>query len=310
MNVKTGDRIRLNGYSLEVVGVMPPGAHNPVLYDIRRMPGGAEYVAGVTIERDESLLQRPQRAVVIPLDIISDLNVNPNYCHIAFMDELSQAQREDIEELIAKTVDSCSFTDLSVYSEIDYINFIGKVVVSISAVFAGIINVVALFSFFIRENKKQYLTYKMHGATNLRIIALILLELAIYTLFSFSIGWMGPVRSFGIRDLSVCTCRLAPENLYCCISCSTALLPQYAGSRFRMRRVSMAGTENDARSVKREWKRQAHSEEGANSKFLYLLSFRYAKSRVAATISICFFIGGRIIYAFVCNDLYLRGIYL
>ena len=49
------------------------------------------------------------------------------------------------------------------------------------------------------------------------------------------------------------------------------------------------GRDRKRRTVrKREWKRQAHSEEGANSKFLYLLSFRYAKSRVAATISICF----------------------
>ncbi len=287
-NVKTGDRIRLNGYSLEVVGVMPPGAHNPVLYDIRRMPGGAEYVAGVTIEREESLLQRPQQAVVIPLDIISDLNVNPNYCHIAFMDELSQAQREDIEELIEKTVDSCSFTDLSVYSEIDYINFIGKVVVSISAVFAGVINVVALFSFFIRENKKQYLTYKMHGATNLRIIALILLELAIYTLFSFSIGWMGAgpfiwysgfvsvYMPFGAREFIL---------LYLLLYCVAAAIcwKQIQNA------PRLHGRDRKRRTVrKREWKRQAHSEEGANSKFLYLLSFRYAKSRVAATISICF----------------------
>ena len=101
-NVKTGDSIRVNGYSVDVVGVMPPGAHNPVLYDIRRMPGGAEYVAGVSVERDAFLLQRPQEAVIIPLDMMTYLNIRPSYCHIAFTDELSQAQREDIEALIKK----------------------------------------------------------------------------------------------------------------------------------------------------------------------------------------------------------------
>ena len=287
-NVKTGDSIRVNGYSVDVVGVMPPGAHNPVLYDIRRMPGGAEYVAGVSVERDAFLLQRPQEAVIIPLDMMTYLNIRPSYCHIAFTDELSQAQREDIEALIKKTVSYCSFTDLSVYSEIDYINFIGKAIVSVAAVFAGIINVVALFSFFIRENKKQYLIYKMHGATNLRIIALILLELAIYTLVSFSIGWMGAApfiwysgfvnvyMPFGINEFIL---------LYILLYCvAVAICWKQIQSAPRMR-----DSGNKRRIIKKkERQRRVHSEEGTNSKFLYLVSFRYAKSRVASTISICF----------------------
>ena len=189
--VQLKDHIKINGNSFEIVGVMSPGAHDPVLYDIRRMPLGAEHVAGVSIDRDEFLLQRPRKAIIVPLDMLLDANLTASYLHIAFVEEISLTQREEIESLIGDKTGNYNFTVLSAYSEVNYINFWSKAVVSFAAIFAGIINVVALYAFFIRENKKQYIIYKMHGATHRRLLLLIVLELAIYTFIAFTIGWLG-----------------------------------------------------------------------------------------------------------------------
>ena len=288
--VQLKDSVKINGNSFEVVGVMSPGAHDPVLYDIRRMPVGAEYVTGVSIERDEFLLQRPRKAIIVPLDMLLDTNLTASYLHIAFIEEISPAQREEIESLIGDKTGNYNFTDLSAYSEVNYTNFWSKAVVSFAAIFAGIINVVALFAFFIRENKKQYVIYKMHGATHRRLFLLIALELALYTFIAFTIGWLGAKpfilysglvgihMPFGILEFFLLFLVLFCIALFICLKQIQSVAKDPARKkrlhRRREKKIRLE-TNKDKKIITKH-------------KFLYLLTFRYSKSGIISTLSICF----------------------
>lgn len=51
------------------------------------------------------------------------------------------------------------------FMQINEINHLSKALIYFAAIAAGIVNIVSLFAFFLKENRKQYVTYKILGAT-------------------------------------------------------------------------------------------------------------------------------------------------
>ena len=192
-NVAMGDMFTARGRKFEIVGLLPPDYHNPVLYDSRRLPRGADYVAGTNLNRDEELLSRPDAAVIVPLDIFTQLNADSHYFHIAFMNDLSESDRTQIETLLQDKVGMDRFVDIEPFAQVDKTNRWAQAVLYFAAVFAGLINIIILFNYFFRQNRKKYITYKLYGATAKKIGTIILLEIFLFSLPAFAIGCMGAI---------------------------------------------------------------------------------------------------------------------
>ncbi len=187
-----GDSVRVAGRAFEVVGLMPAEAgYAPYAYDMRRLPQGSEHVAGTELEEiDAQQRQRPLRALIIPMDVFAELGLEPDYCHISFMEDISGV-REQVEASLLEQAGISKFTDMTQFMEVSRVNQISRALLYAAAVLAGLINIVSLYAFVLRENRRQYLTYKMLGATGGKIAAILLAELAVYTLAAFAISCAG-----------------------------------------------------------------------------------------------------------------------
>lgn len=197
-DISLGDKIRINGINYKVIGILSPGTYNPLTYDIRRITDGQSYVSGVdTQQTDTSLKNRPQKAIIVPLDVIPNFelsiaNYDKGYFHITFTESLTQTEREEIEQKIFEAIYGLP-TDMSQYSLVLDNNTAGELISYSAAVIAGLVNIITLFAYFLKENKKQYGIYKMLGASPVKIFIICLSELSLYTLFAFSIGAIGAV---------------------------------------------------------------------------------------------------------------------
>ena len=143
-----GDSVRVAGRAFEVVGLMPADAgYAPYAYDMRRLPQGSEHVAGTELEElDAQLRQRPLRALIIPMDVFAELGLEPDYCHISFMEDISGI-REQVEASLSEQVGISKFTDMTQFMEVSRINQISRALLYAAAVLAGLINIVSLYAF-------------------------------------------------------------------------------------------------------------------------------------------------------------------
>ena len=139
---------------------------------------------------------------------------------------------------------------------------------------------------FLRENRRQYLTYKMLGATGGKIAGILLAELAVYTLAAFAISCAGALPFIKHSGLIL---RYMPFRavdfilLFAALYCFAALasLGQVRALAGRSVRAGRADTGPD-----RDRAAQTKDEPGAG-KGLYLLSFLYRKN-IWRTVSIVF----------------------
>lgn len=89
-----GEQIKIKGQPYEIVGLVAAhGGYMPELYDARRLKMGTEDVAGVELDRtwQAELQDRPDKAVIIPLDTFDQLGLTSSYYHITFKEELTAA---------------------------------------------------------------------------------------------------------------------------------------------------------------------------------------------------------------------------
>ena len=193
-DISLGDTVKINGRKFNVVGVFNPGQYSPIVYDARRIPSGSSFLAGDDYSTEEQKISnRPNKAVIVPFDVFSDISVNGTYFHIAFKAPISDTQRKEIEQLLWNAVDGYNITDLGRYFDALENNSVAEFIIYCVAILAGLINIITLFSYFLKENKKQYIIYKMLGASPGRVFALCVSELALYTLFAFLVGVAGAI---------------------------------------------------------------------------------------------------------------------
>ena len=163
-----GQDIKITGQNYEIVGLFSPGQYEPMIYDITRMSDGQAHVAGQDHALDESLNSvRSRKAIIIPLDnALSDFNYKSECIHFSFSEDIPEKDRAQIEETILYShCGAMQVRDISKYIKVVETNYLAELIVYCIAIFAGLINIITLFSYFLRENKKKYHTYKMFGAS-------------------------------------------------------------------------------------------------------------------------------------------------
>ena len=275
--VGLGDSVRISGRNLEVVGLLAEDDYSPYVYDMRRLALGSEHVAGTRLEGvDAELRHRPNRAVIIPMDTFAELGLTPSYYHISFTEDITQT-RSEIEKILMEEVALTQFTDMTQFMEVTRINQLSKALVYAAAVLAGLVNIVSLYAFFLRENRKQFVTYQMLGATTARIAVLILAELFIYTFVAFCISCAGalPFIKYSGFVQRYMPFRLIDFALLFALLYLCAVLASMGLIRSLARKpVAAAGRRGrDGRPADGEG-----DEQGSRGKFIYLLSFRYQKN--------------------------------
>lgn len=130
----------------------------------------------------------------------------------------------------------------------------------------------------------------MHGATHRRLFLLIALELALYTFIAFTIGWLGAKpfilysglvgihMPFGILEFFLLFLVLFCIALFICLKQIQSVAKDPARKkrlhRRREKKIRLE-TNKDKKIITKH-------------KFLYLLTFRYSKSGIISTLSICF----------------------
>lgn len=286
-----GEQIKIKGQPYEIVGLVAAhGGYMPELYDARRLKMGTEDVAGVELDRtwQAELQDRPDKAVIIPLDTFDQLGLTSSYYHITFKEELTAAQRRELENLMVEKVGVSACTDMTQFIQINRINHLSKVLIYFVAIAAGIINIVSLFAFFLKENRKQYVAYRVMGATGGQIGAIIVTELAIYTFMAFCIGCAGAVpfieysgfvgvhMPYGFFDFLFLYLALLGVEVLICMG-QIRILTGQTMTRLR------GGAEERERPA-----RKAGDERVGRMKFVYLLTFRYNRKNIVRTVSIAF----------------------
>ena len=293
-DAQVGDTLRILGRPFEIVGLTHTDGYAPDLYDVRRLRAGAEDLAGVDLDRpwQEELAARPDRAVIIPLDTFAEIGLYANYYHITFAEPITAEQREQIESAVINAAGLMECTDMTQFMQINEINHLSKALIYFAAIAAGIVNIVSLFAFFLKENRKQYVTYKILGATGGRIAAIVIAELAVYTLVAFAIGFAGAVpfieysgfvgvhMPYGIWDFLLIYLVLLGTEILICLGQIRKI-----GSRSVVSLRNGRGEPGNRSAKRRAGKSGARAGRG---KFLSLLSFRYSRSSFVRTLSIAF----------------------
>ncbi len=286
-----GERIKIKGQPYEIVGLVSAyGGYMPELYDARRLKMGTEDVAGVELDRtwQAELKDRPDRVVIIPLDTFDQRGLTSSYYHITFKEELTAAQRRELETRMVGSVGVSGCTDMTQFIQINRINHLSKVLVYFAAIAAGIINIVSLFAFFLKENRRQYVAYRVMGATGGQIAAIVITELALYTLAAFSIGCAGAVpfieysgfvgvhMPYGFFDFLFLYLALLGVEVLICLGQIRILTGQ------TMTRLRGGAEERDRPE------RKTGEDRVGGMKFAYLLTFRYNRKNIVRTVSIAF----------------------
>ncbi len=279
-------RININGTEFDIVGVMAENGFAPDSYDFRRIPNGEEYVAGVELARDPMLSSRPEDAVIIPLDMLDDVNIYPDYYHILFRKNITESDLEQIKSVLTETFgkEYIEFTDMTAYSEIhSSVKYIRLLIYSL-AVFIGIINVVAVFGYFLRSNKKSYALYKMLGANNTDITVIIIGELFIICFISFVLG---SILSYLFTEYSGLVSEHLPVRPVEILLLFAVFFVIVLLLGIKQIRSIVRGNTAALLSDNKQEKDRDGSIDTAN-RHLYLFSFNYGKSTLGGTFSLIF----------------------
>ncbi len=190
LSADIGDTYRISGIPFEITGIIDPSLFIIESYDYRRIEAGEEYIAGIELARDENFENRPQNYMIIPIDMMDEINLSPSYYHITFENDITEKQREEISETIVSAfgTDAIEFTDITPYSQVHSSVKYAKLLVYAAALVMGIINIITVFGLLIKSNKKTYVTYKMLGATNFKIGLILYIELFIISLAAYLIA--------------------------------------------------------------------------------------------------------------------------
>ena len=195
-NIEIGDKRVIAGQQVKIIGFLSKGQYVGEYFDLRQLPEGSEFVAGLdfSLERDDTVKDRPGKGALVPYTtLMNNGSVYVNNYHLTFKEKLTNEQRANIEQIITDRTGLSNFLPITLFSETYSTVQWSESAIYFVAVLAGIINIIALFAFFIRENRKQYLIYKLLGASNKKITAILISELSIYTLISYLIACAGAI---------------------------------------------------------------------------------------------------------------------
>ncbi len=191
----------IQGKAYNVKGIN--GIYTPTLFDMRRLEHGTEYLAGddKELERDEIVLNRPDICAVIPMEDFCNMGLDASIYHITFSEPLTEKQRAEIEQLMADELGLMEFTPVTEFYEVSAITQWSDFAIYFIAVVAGLINIISLFAYFIRNNKRQYEIYKLMGASNGKITVIIFSELFAFAALGYVISLAGAIPIINNSDI-------------------------------------------------------------------------------------------------------------
>ncbi len=278
---KPGDTITLNGRDFTVKGTTNFTQYTYERYDFRRMPEGQEFVAGMdfSLERDEETKNRPDKVAIVPMDQYLNITDMTSLFHITFKDSFTNEQREQLEQIISDNTGLCSFIPITVFQNTNSVTQWANAAAYLVAILAGIINIIGLFTFFLRENRQQYAVYRLLGATRSYVVAVILAELFVFTLFSYFLACI----------IAVTTLKLGADGIFKYVSIPSIgsfmliFLFIYIGSILisfpQIRAIVMP------KKPRRHKKDQFIAGVPNGAKGAYLLSFQYGKRNFSGVFS-------------------------
>ncbi len=281
--VEVGEEILIRGKKYKVKGIND--YFNALTYDIRRLQLGTEFVAGsdTVIERDEEVKDRPSTVAIVPLEDFSKNMFLSSIYHIVFSEPITMDQRTEIEQLFSDQLSLTEFTDISAFMETNNIVQWSESAIYLAAVLAGIVNIISLFAYFLRENKRQYAIYKLLGASNGKISSIMLIELLIYTTVGFIIGTMGAlplISTLSVFEISSLPTIGALIILFIILYISAAFICFLQIKHILNKKEVKQRRSNDERKTAKKADIQI------GNRFLYLLSFQYKNRNALNFISL------------------------
>lgn len=287
-----GDTIQVGDQNMEVVGLLQPGQYYPDEFDLRRIPPGVADVAGFKIDPSQFITNRPDKAVLIPFDMFSSINVMPNLYTIQFKQEITEQERNKLEELITERTGIQDFIDMSQFQNAFNINQLGQAIIYFLAIVAGMINIFVLYTYFLRINHKIYVLYKMLGATPQRIMGLIIGEMALLNSLCFLVGSTLAILFINNTEILKVSKPITLFELiiiYLFLNVSMIIISSkeiktiiYKNTKILMTNIKHSKRHNRTIDTKSNY------EYSGRFNFCYLLSFRYNRYRIFLVASVAF----------------------
>ncbi|MBR4079538.1 MAG: ABC transporter permease [Christensenellaceae bacterium] len=277
---ENGESFPFSGKTFTVKGRFYQGdaGYDAVGFDLRRLPEGAEYVAGMdfSLERDEIVSARENKAIVMPYDIFTELNYEPNAYTVFFAEPLTEEMRTEIQNSITEATGIEDFLDLGSFDTVLSKNQWSRSAIYFAAVIAGIINIVTLYAFIIEQNKRIYRCYRLLGAKNRTVIRLICSEVFIVTLIAYIAGAL--LSAAFIQNTELSTSYVLPNLLEYILVFILIYFAEICISIGKIRNI--IGIPPKRKKVDQPKLRMLHS------KFFYLLRHQYKRKNAAGVFSI------------------------
>lgn len=278
------DMLWVNGVRLRVVGKMFRGGYTPSDYDLRRIPSGSALVAGYDLDDSNFITNRPNKAVIVPFDIIPRLNTVPEQYTLRFYENLSELDRREIMNTIESAVGSVDFEDIDKYTQVVSTNHINELIIYIAGVLVGMVNIFALYSIILKQNQRQYVIYRVLGADDGRLFRLIVCSFSLVTLTAYMLScicadiFLKNTELIGVHQ---------PFTVFTYISIFAVILIVVilicnGASRSIFRKKERTGKKNDF---------YESDYTSIHVRFLYLLSCIYSKKYIVRILSIAFLSG-------------------
>lgn len=166
---KVDQIITLHQNKYTIKRIFAESDYRALQYDFRRMNIDKQIFSGVASGFDENIANRLECGIILPFKTFLNSGYSPTYMHIYFNNSISDAQREKYETLLSNELGITVFTEFSSSAGIQAVIAAGNTVLYLAAALVGCINTFTLYGFMVRENRKQYLTYKLCGATDKNI---------------------------------------------------------------------------------------------------------------------------------------------
>ena len=189
--INVGDTIKVKTNDFEVIGILPSGGYLPETYDIRRIGKDNVAFSGVDMTDKVDLSDRPDKAVILPINVFCNVAIESDpHVRVVFKQGISAAELADAQEQLAEYID---IMDISDYVEVSRVGKNSNLLGYMTVVIAGTVNILSLYSLYIDSNKKAYDTYYMFGASKVKILCIILVEILLLTIAVFLVGCAGAI---------------------------------------------------------------------------------------------------------------------
>ena len=275
-----GEEFKFSGKTFILKGTFYGGdaGYDAVGFDLRRLPEGTEYVAGMdfSLERDESISARNNKAILMPYDVFTELQYEPSVYVLFFSEPLTEEMRTEIQADITEATGIEDFLNLGDFDAVLSKTQWSSSVLYFGAVIAGLINIVALYAFIIEQNKKTYHCYRLLGAKNRTLIFLISAEIFIVTLIAYIAGAF--LSAVFMKNAEMTANYVLPDFVESVILFLLIYLAELGIGMGKIRNILGIAPKRKQKAVFRG--------EQIRSKFFYLLRCQYGSKSAAGVFSV------------------------